>query len=91
MILGLVYGIFSNLQAADHTPLLMEGKKTLYQRILSTPDARIYVNPELSQDSTEVTPFSVLYVYARRDGWIRVGFDSFGNTAGWMQQDAAIV
>ncbi len=91
LILGLVYGIFSNLQAANHTPLLMEGKKTLYQRVLSTPDARIYVNPEASQDSTEVTPFSVLYVYARRDGWIQVGFDSFGNTAGWMQGDAAIV
>ena len=91
LILGLVYGIFSNLQAANHTPLLMEGKKTLYQRVLSTPDARIYVNPEPSQDSTEVTPFSVLYVYARRDGWIQVGFDSFGNTAGWMQGDAAIV
>ena len=91
LILGLVYGIFSNLQAASDTPLLMEGKQTLYQRVLSTPDARIYASPEQSQDSTEVTPFSVLYVYARRDGWIRVGFDSFGNTAGWMQRDAAIV
>jgi hypothetical protein len=91
LILGLVYGIFSSLQAASDTPLLMEGKQTLYQRVLSTPDARIYASPEQSQDSTEVTPFSVLYVYARRDGWIRVGFDSFGNTAGWMQRDAAIV
>ncbi|MCZ6579592.1 MAG: VWA domain-containing protein [Gammaproteobacteria bacterium] len=90
LVLFLIVGIFSNLQAGSK-PLVMEGKKTLYQRVLSTPDARIYASPEQSENSTEVIPFSVLYVYAKRGGWIEVGFDSYGNTAGWMQRDAAIV
>jgi hypothetical protein len=72
-------------------PLVMEGKKTLYQRILSTPDARIYDSPDSSLDSSLMTPFSVLYVYQKEDGWLKVGHDSFGKTAGWMQGDETIV
>ncbi len=69
----------------------MEGKKNLYQRVLSTPDARVYESADNSAESTEMTPFSVLYVYQQRDGWIKVGHDSFGKTAGWMQRDKTIV
>jgi hypothetical protein len=69
----------------------MEGKKTLYQRVLSTPDARIYESPDRAGESDEMTPFSVLYVYEKRDDWIKVGHSSFGNTAGWMQSHETIV
>ena len=72
-------------------PLLMEGKKTLYQRVLSVPDARLYQTPTESADSSEIIPFSVLYVYEKGSDWIRVGYDSFGQTAGWVQRDQAIV
>ncbi|MHC4222133.1 MAG: hypothetical protein ACYST9_06895, partial [Planctomycetota bacterium] len=69
----------------------MEGKKTLYQRVLSTPDARIYQSPDDSDESSEMTPFSVLYVYQKSDGWIKVGHDSFGKIAGWMHRNETIV
>ena len=88
---GLVALFCFNLQAAMDRPLLMEGKQTLFQRVLSIPDARLYESPESSSGSAEVTPFSVLFVYARQDGWISVGYDSAGNIAGWMQGDQAIV
>ena len=89
--IGLIVVFSANLQAATDKPLVMEGKKTLYQRVLSTPDARIYESPDRTGESGEMTPFSVLYVYEKRDGWIKVGHSSFGNTAGWMQRKETIV
>jgi hypothetical protein len=80
-----------NLNAAEVKPLLMEGKKTLYQRVLSIPDARVYQAPDSSSASKEVVPFSVLYVYAKQQGWIQVGYDSFGKTVGWVPEKQAIV
>ena len=80
-----------NLNAEEVKPLLMEGKKTLYQRVLSTPDARLYQSPDSSGASKEVVPFSVLYVYAKQQGWIQVGYDSFGKTVGWVPEKQAIV
>ena len=71
-------------------PLLMEGKKSLYQRVLSIPDARLFQQPAESAESTRIVPFSVLYVYARDGDWIQVGRDSFGGHAGWVRQDQAI-
>ena len=72
-------------------PLLMEGKKTLYQRVLSVPDARLYENPLDSAASSEIVPFSVLYVYQKDSDWLEVGYDSFGQIAGWVKRDQAIV
>ena len=80
-----------NLHADQVKPLLMEGKKTLYQRVLSTPDARVYQSPDSASASQEVIPFSVLYVYGKQQGWIQVGYDSFGRTAGWVPEKQAIV
>ena len=76
--------------AADK-PLLMEGKKTLYQRVLSIPDARLFEIAVGSAPSTEIVPFSVLYVYEKSSDWLKVGYDSFGNTVGWVASDKAIV
>ncbi len=78
------------LYAADK-PLLMEGKKTLFQRVLSIPDAHLYEIPVASAASTQIIPFSVLYVYEKSDEWIKVGYDSFGDTVGWVPRDKAIV
>lgn len=71
-------------------PLLMEGKNTLYQRVLSIPDARLYEIPVGSAPSSEIVPFSVLYVYEKSSDWIKVGYDSYGNAAGWVASDKAI-
>ena len=71
-------------------PLLMDGKKSLYQRVLSVPDARLYEIPTDSAASSEIVPFSVLYVYEKGSDWMHVGYDSFGQTAGWVRRDQAI-
>ena len=91
LVISLIIFFTANLQAALDKPLVMEGKKTLYQRVLSTPDAQIYQSPVNSVESSAMTPFSVLYVYEKSDDWIKVGHDSFGKTVGWMQRDETIV
>lgn len=90
LLVGLVV-LYANIAVAAETPLLMEGKNTLYQRVLSTPDARLYESPEQSAASSEILPFSVLYVYQKKQGWIKVGHGSFGDTAGWVKQTKAII
>lgn len=80
----------SGLMAADK-PLLMEGKKTLYQRVLSIPDAKLYQASNKASASTEIVPFSVFYVYQRQDEWLQIGHDSFGRLAGWVPADQTIV
>ncbi|NWE24459.1 serine/threonine-protein kinase [Pseudomonas gingeri] len=68
-------------------PLLMAGKKTLFQRVLSQPGAQLYSSPGGQQDKV-LPAFSVLYVYQRKsvDGadWLRVGAASDGRSAGWL-------
>ncbi len=75
---------------ADDKPLLMEGKKTLYQRVLSIPDAQLFEIPVASSAAEEIVPFSVLYVYEKSSEWLKVGYDSFGKIEGWVKRDQAI-
>ena len=68
-------------------PLLMEGKQTLYQRVLSTPGARLAAEPG-GQGHSAVIPFTSFYVYARREHdatqWVQVGTDRHGTHTGWL-------
>lgn len=67
----------------------MEGKQSLYQRVLARPGAQLREEPDVAvAPLREVLPFSVFYVYGRRslDGldWLRVGKDSHGGVVGWI-------
>jgi serine/threonine-protein kinase PpkA len=74
-------------QDGNQRPLLMEGKKTLFQRVLSKPGAR-YASQPGGEPGSALTSFSVLYVYQRQtiDGtpWLRVGASSDGRSEGWL-------
>jgi hypothetical protein len=68
-------------------PLLMPSKQSLYQRVLARPGAALRTAPDPGVSPREVVPFTVFYVYARRqvDGveWLEVGTDSHGRASGW--------
>ena len=68
-------------------PLLMAGKKTLFQRVLSKPGAKVASEPGATPDKA-LPAFSVLYVYQRKevDGspWLRVGAATDGRSDGWL-------
>ncbi len=72
-------------------PLLMEGKKTLFQRVLTIPDAKIHQQPDSTSVGEAVVPFSVFYVYQRENNWLKLGNDSYGKISGWMPESQTIV
>jgi serine/threonine-protein kinase PpkA len=71
-----------------HRPLLMANKKTLFQRVLSKPDARLAPDAGASAGEQSLPAFSVLYVYQRKDingaQWLRVGASNDGRSEGWL-------
>ncbi|WP_327439122.1 serine/threonine-protein kinase [Pseudomonas donghuensis] len=68
-------------------PLLMAGKKTLFQRVLSKPGAQVVSQPGATPSDT-LPAFTVLYVYQRQDVngslWLQVGTASDGRRDGWL-------
>lgn len=78
--------------AADK-PLLQPGKKTLFQRVLTTPGCLMSSTPG-GAEGKEQPAFSRFYVYARKQtgskDWLQLGPDSFGKTTGWMAADCTV-
>ena len=76
-------------------PLLIQGKKALYQRVVTHPGAMLYTEPQATEAVRKgrITPCSVLYVYERTSpgdaAWLHVGYDSQCEIAGWMQASYA--
>ncbi|WP_338497082.1 MULTISPECIES: serine/threonine-protein kinase [Pseudomonas] len=68
-------------------PLLMAGKKTLFQRVLTKPGAKLADAPGAAPGK-DLPAFSVLYVYQRKDvdgsPWVRVGAATDGRSDGWL-------
>lgn len=72
--------------AADK-PLIQAGKKTLFQRVLTTPGCQLSSAAGATDGIAQPT-FSRFYVYERAQAanaeWLKVGADSYGKTIGWL-------
>lgn len=79
--------------AGSRAPLLMEGKKTLFQRVLSRPDARPFDKPG-GAAGTVIPPMSAFYVYARQTAggteWLEVSGGTDGKTIGWLKAEDTV-
>ena len=79
--------------AADRTPLLMDGKKTLYQRVLSRPGAVLKRQPG-DGPGAQQPALTRFYVYSRQNvagaDWIEVGLTSKGKSDGWLREDLTL-
>lgn len=82
----LIFGC-QTIALASNAPLLMDGKKTLYQRVLTRPAAEVYKNAG-DKNGIQKPAFTRYYVYQRKQlqnqEWLKVGLDSKGKTIGWM-------
>ena len=74
--------------AEKRAPLLQEGKKTLFQRIVVHPGAAMTAEADAKSSVVQqaVKPFSVLYVYGRKDNFLEVG-PSSSAAQGWIPAD----
>lgn len=80
-------------QAQAAAPLLQEGKKTLYQRVLTTPSCRLF-SSATDQQGKPVPAFSRFYTYQRIEQAgaerLQVGPDSQGKTVGWLDKACTV-
>ncbi|OYU18334.1 MAG: hypothetical protein CFE34_10990 [Rhodobacteraceae bacterium PARR1] len=73
----------------NRSPLIMEGKTNLPQRVL----VRTTDSGRDGPDGTAVepvAPLQQLFVYDRKDGWVEVGPDSDGSRTFWLP-DASVI
>lgn len=77
------------VRAQTRTPLLLPGKKTLYQRVLTRPGAALASAPGAA-GGKPIEPFTVFFVYARVEQggkpWLLVGAGSDGRTQGHVAE-----
>jgi serine/threonine-protein kinase PpkA len=89
--------LLSRIAAAQaRTPLLMEGKRSLYQRVIVRPGAMLLQGVGAAAPRP-VPGFSVFYVYDRQKvvngqagDWVQVGRGADGHVDGWLPADKAI-
>ncbi|KAA5603912.1 VWA domain-containing protein [Roseospira marina] len=86
------FGLAGPADARD--PMLIEGKRTLFQRVLMRPGAELRAQPNLAEAGTTVEPFSVYYVFDRRNiggqEWVEVGADREGTRTAFVPTPATI-
>jgi hypothetical protein len=84
---------FAAPSAAQKTPLLIEGKKTLYQRVLTRPGAALSPKPG-APAGKPVEAFTAFFVYERvaeaGAGWLLVGAGSDGRTQGYVKEQDTV-
>jgi hypothetical protein len=93
LLAGVMLAAPAFAQPAGRSALLMEGKRTLTQKVLTRPGATLHATPGAAT-STPVPGFTLFHVYARQgsgaDAWIEVGRDARGATLGWMREERAV-
>lgn len=91
VILALLLGA-TPLAAAE--PLLIPGKRTLYQRVLTRPDTPLVAEAGDTEAIETFPPFEVFYVFERKDlggaEYLRVGRSLEGGAEGWIADEKAI-
>jgi serine/threonine-protein kinase PpkA len=72
------------------TPLLQEGKRTIYQRVIVHPGTALRPDPQESSPALqkEITPFTAFYLYERQPGWLKVGA-GVSQAQGWIKETSA--
>ena len=80
-------------QQPARAPLVLDGKKTLFQRVLTRPGAVLVAQPGEAAGKP-VPPLSQYYVYDRKAAagrdWIEVGAGSRGRIDGWIAAEATL-
>lgn len=77
-----------NSPSTARSPLLVDGKKTLFQRIITHPGAVAYSSPSEGAGS-QIRAFTPLYVYGRTDrngeDWLEVSPSTNSDSTAWIK------
>ncbi len=92
----LIYLMLAGVNAAraqQCKPLLIPGKRSLFQKVITHPGANLYASAGTSAPVLEarIKPFTVFYVYERTTNddteWLKVGLSSNCEVSGWVKGD----
>lgn len=87
LFLSAVFSVHTGASFA--APLLVEGRDTVFQRVLTRPDADLFDAPE-GAIIESFTPFEPLYVFERAQDWVAVGRSASGEPIGWMAEEQVV-
>lgn len=85
---GLV-ALFLAGAAMAEVPLLMEGKTSIFQRVLLRDVVARHSAPDKPED-TMLKPLQPFYVYAREGDWLKVGVGDAGDNLFYIPAESAI-
>jgi hypothetical protein len=92
VLLGVVVSAAAS-PALSRDPLLAPGKQTLFQRVLTRPQAPLAENPG-SQTTRPQPPFEIFYVYGEQrfeeEDYIEVGRSLQNGPEGWLKKSDTI-
>lgn len=86
--LSLLVSAFCCTQALC-TPLLMDGKDSLYERVLTTPSC-VLKEKTNSQKGKDIPAFTRYYVYEHAGDLLKVGPDLSDKISGYIDKDCAV-
>lgn len=86
--LALVNGAAALAQTPQR-PLLVDGRKTVYQRVLTRPGARLHAAPDAAA-GRQYPAFQPLYVYRADPDWVMVGRSVSAGPEGWLRRADAV-
>lgn len=89
LALGLCLGFALAPQLAQaEQPLLQEGKKSVFQRLVTHPGAKLYDGPRADAKVIKdpLTTFTVMYIYGKEGGRLKAGAGS-DKADGWVNAD----
>ncbi len=93
LTLAALLGLGCSQAMAAQSPLLQDGKKTLFQRVLTTPGCKLSASAG-GAGGTSQPAFSRFYVYERSQSggveWLHVGPDSYGTLSGWLPASCTV-
>lgn len=79
-------------QVPGREPLKMEGRQTIYQRVITRTGGTLRQAPQVAAPAIgrEFDPFSLYYVYERRNDWLSVGPTARSGPTGWIEVSKTI-